>query len=359
MNDWLGGAMDSKHCWSMGLVVLLSLAACASAPPAPVAPAKASLVPPRISLNDRKLENVTWLARRGDLRAMHNLCYRYVHGKYGAAHNDAEALLWCTRAAEEGAGGAQLLLADMYYAGKGVPRDHAVAFRWYLAAADEESDEAHLKLHTLYAQGQGVAADPSKAITHLRIAADMGNRDAVKKLSALDASWKPQAASTEVARDDPDLVAMDPAPGTFQDEHYRFDPLRGQQLEVSLDVAKDDPKWAPLQSICVMSQDPNKSMCLRFHIRYEDKSVVEVKTLVLSADHHTYLDDKKLALAFRRGEKLRVQTIAEQGKLRFLINGKLAASLPLDYVPDMLHIACSTADCRFRFLQPGMKGTEP
>ena len=72
----------------------------------------------------------------------------YANGD-GVAEDDATAVKWYTKAAEQGVASAQENLAFMYAKGEGVPQDNVMAYMWWnLAAAqgDENAKENKGKL---------------------------------------------------------------------------------------------------------------------------------------------------------------------------------------------------------------------
>ena len=67
----------------------------------------------------------------------------------GVPKDDATAVKWYTKAAEQGVASAQENLAFMYAKGEGVPQDNVMAYMWWnLAAAqgDENAKENKGKL---------------------------------------------------------------------------------------------------------------------------------------------------------------------------------------------------------------------
>lgn len=48
--------------------------------------------------------------------------------------DDAEAVAWCRRAAEQRDSWAQFMLGLMYTDGQGVPQDHTLAHMWFIIA---------------------------------------------------------------------------------------------------------------------------------------------------------------------------------------------------------------------------------
>ncbi len=81
---------------------------------------------------------------------------------------------WCRKAAEQGYAKAQYNLGGMYDKGQGVPQDDAEAVKWYRKAAEQGDAEAgrwwrkaaeqgdataQLSLGLMYGMGQGVPQD--------------------------------------------------------------------------------------------------------------------------------------------------------------------------------------------------------
>ena len=74
-------------------------------------------------------------------KVQNNLGMMYYHGE-GIKQNDAEALRWFTKAAEQGDAEAQTNLGVMYLKGEGVKQDDAEALRWFTKAAEQGDAEA-------------------------------------------------------------------------------------------------------------------------------------------------------------------------------------------------------------------------
>ena len=62
--------------------------------------------------------------------AQYSLGFMYVNGE-----DDAQALIWFRKAAEQGDARSQALLGGMYHQGQGVPRDDVQAYAWFSLAA--------------------------------------------------------------------------------------------------------------------------------------------------------------------------------------------------------------------------------
>ena len=70
----------------------------------------------------------------------------------GVPENDAEAVKWYRKAAEQGHTQAQFYLGNMYDKGRGVSEDKAEALNWWRKAAEQGHEDAKLWLEELEAK---------------------------------------------------------------------------------------------------------------------------------------------------------------------------------------------------------------
>ena len=87
--------------------------------------------------------------------------------------------------AEQGDAKAQLHLAGLYRAGRGIARDLDQAMRWYRAAAERGLAEAQFELGKVYDTGTGGPRDPFEAVRWYRLAAQQGHGRAQYNLGAM------------------------------------------------------------------------------------------------------------------------------------------------------------------------------
>ncbi len=152
------------------------------------------------------------LAEQGDVRAQSAVGEIYYHGR-GMPRDDIEAMKWFRRAGEQGEISAQFHLAEMYAQGQHVPQDFSEAFKWYRLAAEQGYAQAQYNLGLAYAKGEGVPSDNVRAHMWFNLAvsgfassdprnrnAAITNRDLVaKKMTAAEIAeaqglardWKP------------------------------------------------------------------------------------------------------------------------------------------------------------------------
>jgi TonB family protein len=146
---------------------------------------------------------VSWFrkaADQGNATAQYNLGIMYRDGT-GVAKDDAAAVSWYRKAADQGDANSQYNLGVMYESGTVVARDLAAAVSWFRKAAEQGDSEAQSDLGVMYESGRGVAKDDAAAVSWFRKAADQGNATAQIKLGVM------YAKGTGVAKDDAAAVS--------------------------------------------------------------------------------------------------------------------------------------------------------
>ena len=82
------------------------------------------------------------------MSAQLNVGFCYITGS-GVKQNDANAVKWFTKSAEQGSEFAQLNLGICYEAGRGVEPDTDIALEWYQKAAEQGNQKALAALDRL------------------------------------------------------------------------------------------------------------------------------------------------------------------------------------------------------------------
>jgi TPR repeat protein len=98
----------------------------------------------------------------------------------GVPQDDAQAVEWYRKAADQGNADAQFFLASCYDAGAGVPRDYAQGAKWWRKAAEQGNAAAQKNLGWKYLRGVGVPQDYVLAHIWLNLAASRGVEEAVR-----------------------------------------------------------------------------------------------------------------------------------------------------------------------------------
>ncbi len=77
----------------------------------------------------------------------------YLEGQ-GIAKDQAQALAWFRKAAEQGLATAQVYLGWMYFHGTGVAKDKAQTVAWFRKAAEQGNADAQSNLEKMRSQGK-------------------------------------------------------------------------------------------------------------------------------------------------------------------------------------------------------------
>src|SRR5512140_2696152 len=100
-----------------------------------ILPSAAQSSSAQINVRTPGMQSLTARAKAGDAAAQFELGRDYEDGK-GVRQDDAKALKWFRKAAEQGNPQAQNSLGLMYADGRGVKRNKHQAVHWYRMAAD-------------------------------------------------------------------------------------------------------------------------------------------------------------------------------------------------------------------------------
>ena len=150
---------------------------------------------------DRKLlADVRAKAERGDAQSQYKLGKTCVEGSLGVAKDDAEAVKWWRKAAEQNLAAAQCAVGECYASGAGVAKDDIEAVKWYRKAAEQNDTKAQYNMGVCYAEGLGVAKDGTEAVKWYRKAADQN------LAAAQCAVGECYASGAGVAKDDIEAV---------------------------------------------------------------------------------------------------------------------------------------------------------
>ena len=130
-------------------------------------------------------EAVKWYRKAADqgcADAQSSLGNMYAWGTAEGVVKDAEAVKWSRKAADQGYADAQHNLGRHYLAGEGVPKDDAEAVKWFRKAADQGNAPAQLALSYMFANGLGAAQSYVEAYKWFVLAAAQGDETTTHKL---------------------------------------------------------------------------------------------------------------------------------------------------------------------------------
>ena len=125
-------------------------------------------------------------ADKGDAKARYELGRAFFSGTLGVAKDEAEAVKWFRKAAEQNVADAQFSLGVCYAIGQGVTEDDAEAVKWFRKAAEQNYGDAQYNLGVCYDSGEGVAKDEIEAYKWWLLAAGNGNDDAKYNMTIVE-----------------------------------------------------------------------------------------------------------------------------------------------------------------------------
>src|SRR6266550_375929 len=136
---------------------------------------------------DRKmLAEIRAGADKGDAKTQYELGRAFFSGTLGVAKDEAEAVKWFRKAAEQNVADAQFSLGVCYANGRGVTKDDAEAVKWFRKAAEQNLADAQYNLGVCYDSGEGVAKDEVEAYKWWLLAAGQGNDDAKYNMTIVE-----------------------------------------------------------------------------------------------------------------------------------------------------------------------------
>jgi len=152
------------------------------------------------------------------------------------------------------------------------------------------------------------------------------------------------------------LASLEPAPSeaiialNVSNGHYMyFDTVYGNgKVELSVRNPKPDPKWAPMNGLCVRSASEGDQVCLKFSLTNPGSNEIGGVKEVLGEGRKTLRSSEVLKGVFHVGEPITIDMQANGNEVRFSVNGAPAASYSLPGKPAIMTLLCSTGTCAMR-----------
>jgi uncharacterized protein len=145
----------------------------------------------QIDVSTFSFEVVRTQAETGDALAQFELGWMFANGQ-GVLRDDAQALVWYSKAAEQKNPQAQIKVGSIYATGRGVAPDAVEARKWfcrgieiYQQLADEGDPLAQLRLAWIYQSGIAVPRNYAMVVDWLRKAACQGSGQAQLELGSM------------------------------------------------------------------------------------------------------------------------------------------------------------------------------
>lgn len=135
--------------------------------------------------NDYK-NNIEFVnANKGDIDSKYNVAMNYLMGDDGYPLNEAQALIWFKKAAEQGDAGAQNSLGIMYLRGMGVDKDIGKAKYYYSLAANQKHENAMYQYAILMLDSKD-DKEKLKAKALLEELSKSGHKEAIQLLKSVN-----------------------------------------------------------------------------------------------------------------------------------------------------------------------------
>jgi TPR repeat protein len=122
--------------------------------------------------------------KNGDIFAMLALGIKFGNG-VGIKQNEQDALIWYTRAADQGNSEGQFKAGLYHLMGYGCDQNEKEAFAFYLKAANQDHEGGCFSLAEMYESGWGVEANKEEAKNWYKKAANLGDPDAQMSLGRI------------------------------------------------------------------------------------------------------------------------------------------------------------------------------
>lgn len=188
--------------------------------------------------DDRELLLVTLAeANRGNPVSQSKLGIRFANGK-GVPKNQAEALKWFRKAAEQGDAWAQFTLGRCYANGFGVPLNDIQAVSWFRKAAEQGDPIAQFDLGFCYYHGKGVPKDLVEAYAYFSIAG--ATIDAARRNAGREAENQVAAFAHYDQTTSPFLGSVS-AKGETSPEIMTLGAPRAKKLQAEIDALSAEP----------------------------------------------------------------------------------------------------------------------
>lgn len=117
----------------------------------------------------RSIEELTFLAERGDAASQYELGKKLIEGG-DVQESPDEGLRWIAKSAQQDHGLAQALLGTAYYYGGAVRKNDEEAAKWFKKAADNNIKEAQYIMGIMYYNGTGLRKDYAEAFRYFTLA---------------------------------------------------------------------------------------------------------------------------------------------------------------------------------------------
>jgi TPR repeat protein len=120
-------------------------------------------------------------AEQGNAVAQRLIGQCYLEGE-GVEKDQAQAVEWFSKSAQQGCAVAQGLLGWLYLSGEVVEKDQTKAVEWFSKSAEQDNATSQWYLAWRYMSGEGVEKDQAQAVEWFRKSAEQGDADSQRVL---------------------------------------------------------------------------------------------------------------------------------------------------------------------------------
>jgi len=121
-----------------------------------------------------------------------------------------------------------------------------------------------------------------------------------------------------------------------------------EHIELSIEKANPDPKWAPSSMICVTAKSSSYEACLRFTARDPGASTVYGSRLLFKDDKKTLLSQEPVPGSFTMGKAVRIALRSGPDTVEFKVDDGAWLMQALPFSPEAVRLNCSSALCKLR-----------
>jgi len=158
----------------------------------------------------------------------------------------------------------------------------------------------------------------------------------------------PAAAAAPAARGEPKVpfvLSAEAAKFTFQtSEFHATDRVR---VSARMTVVREETKWLPSQSVCLVGSQARKSVCVEFVVDEDGVPVLTLGKVVHDEERNERIEDEEIAEVALVDDDIVIDAGVRDGVAHFVVDGLLAVTHKMDFVPDRIRVLCASADCKF------------
>lgn len=156
----------------------------------------------------------------------------------------------------------------------------------------------------------------------------------------------PDLSDADHGSDDPRVFSFSEKPGYYSTHVLRFDESKTRVLELSLSNPGQHEKWMPMVSVCLSAEAPSDLACIKLSPPQRNVTELSAKAVLLSTDAQSEKDIAGQTATEIAPQDIQLRVFIREQKAHFVINGKDDLVQDVVFPVELIHLICSTADCR-------------